>query len=83
MAPPISPSTIDSASTDTSTEPVLKPSARSVAISRARVATAVYIVRIAPNTAPMPISPAMPKPIVRISRVSACDCVGVVFVLAA
>ena len=35
---------------------MLNPSARSVAISRARVATAVYIVRMAPKTAPMPIS---------------------------
>ena len=53
---------------------MLNPSARSVAISRARVATAVYIVRMAPKTAPMPISAAIPKPIVRISRVIASDC---------
>ena len=45
----MAPSTIDSTSTDTMTELVSKPSARSVAISRARVETAVYIVRIAPN----------------------------------
>ena len=64
MTPPIAPSTSDSASTDTSTDMVSNPSARSVAISRARVATAVYIVRIAPKTAPMPISAAMPNPIV-------------------
>jgi len=38
---------------------VLKPSARSVAISRVRVDTAVYIVKMAPNTAPIPISTAM------------------------
>ena len=56
MTPPIAPSASDSASTDTTTDVVLKPSARSVAISRDRVDTAVYIVRMAPNTAPMPIS---------------------------
>ena len=83
MSPPIAPSASDSPSTDTSTALVLNPSARSVAISRARVATAVYIVRMAPNTAPMPISAAMPKPIVRISCVIACDCAGVILVLAA
>ena len=37
---------------------------------RARVATAVYMVRIAPNTAPMPISRAMVKPTVRMSVVN-------------
>ena len=70
----MAPSASDSASTETSTGIVLNPSARSVAISRARVATAVYIVRMAPKTAPIPIRAAMPKPIVRISRVIACDC---------
>ena len=82
MSPPIAPSASDSASTETRTDEVLNPSARSVAISRARVATAVYIVRIAPKTAPMPISAAMPKPIDRISRVIATRLRGVVFVLA-
>ena len=38
------------------------------------VDTAVYIVRIAPNTAPIPISAAMPKPTVRISVDSWRDC---------
>ena len=59
MAPPIAASASDSASTEISTDVVLKPSARSVAISRVLVDTAVYIVRIAPNTAPMPISTAI------------------------
>ena len=47
--PPSAASASDSARTDTSTAPALNPSARSVAISRARVATAVYIVKIAPK----------------------------------
>ena len=74
MAPPSAARASDSAITDTTTELALKPSARSVAISRERVDTAVYIVRIAPNTAPMPISNAMPKPTVWMRPVSARDC---------
>ena len=49
-----------------------KPSARSVAISRVRLATAVYIVITAPNTAPMPISTPMIMPIVRMIICSVC-----------
>ncbi|MEZ5283540.1 MAG: hypothetical protein R2712_01780 [Vicinamibacterales bacterium] len=64
----------DSASTDTTTEVVLKPSARRVAISRDRVETAVHIVRTAPKTAPMPISAAMANPSPRMSALRACDC---------
>ena len=74
MTPPMAASASDSTSTDTTTDVVLKPSARSVAISRDRVDTAVYIVRMAPNTAPMPISAAMPKPTPWIRPLSARDC---------
>ena len=69
----MAPSTSDSTSTETTTDVVLKPRARSVAISRVRVDTAVYIVRMAPKTAPTAISTAMPKPTVRISVVSVCE----------
>jgi hypothetical protein len=51
-----------------------KPSARSVAISCVRDATAEYIVLTAPKIAPSPISTAMPTPIVRITVCSTCDC---------
>ena len=64
----------DSIITDTTTDAASKPSARSVAISRDRVDTAVYIVRMAPNTAPMPISAAMPNPTPRMRLLSARDC---------
>ena len=42
----MTPSASDSAKTDTSTDAVLNPSARSVAISRARVATACTSLRV-------------------------------------
>jgi hypothetical protein len=61
MAPPTSASSSDSSISDTTTAPLPKPSARSVAISRVRAATALYIVFSAPNTAPMAIKNAIRK----------------------
>ena len=73
--PPIA---ISSASTmnDSTTEPPPKPSARRVAISRARAATAEYIVFSAPKTAPMAITKATRKPSTRISVLTICDCLA-------
>ncbi len=53
MTPPSSASSMVSISTETITGTPRKPMARSVAISRARVATAAYMVLSAPNTAPI------------------------------
>ena len=72
-APPAA-RTIASVSTEKTTAPAPNPRARKVAISRVREATAVYIVLMAPKTAPMPISTAMKYPSVRMSRLSCCDC---------
>ena len=63
-----------STSTDMTTGTLPKPSARSVAISRVRAATAEYIVLTAPKIAPSPISAAMANPIVRMIACSTCDC---------
>ena len=52
-APPSSASSIVSSITETTTGRPRKPIARSVAISRARAATAAYMVLSAPNTAPI------------------------------
>ena len=50
--------------TEMTTGPLENPRARRVAISRVRAATAVYMVLMAPKTAPMPMrnamTPAMP-----------------------
>jgi hypothetical protein len=56
------------------TGPALKPRARSVAISRVRAETAVYMVLRAPKSAPRPMSRAMgiPRPVIR--PVSSADC---------
>ena len=45
--------------TDTTTAPLPNPSARSVAISRVRADTELYIVLSAPKTAPIAIRKAM------------------------
>ncbi len=64
----------DSDSTETTTGPAPNPSARSVAISRVRAATALYIVLSAPNNAPSAIRLAMKTPMVVMKRVTAVDC---------
>ena len=74
MTPPMAPNASDSTSTETTTDVALNPSALSVAISRDRVDTAVYIVRIAPKIAPIPIRAAMPNPTPLMSPLSARDC---------
>jgi len=74
MTPPTSASSSDSSMSETTTAPLPNPSARRVAISRVRAATALYIVFSAPNTAPMAIRNAMIKPSVVINRVMASDC---------
>ncbi|MCE2541194.1 MAG: hypothetical protein J4G16_12680 [Acidobacteria bacterium] len=51
-----------------------KPRARSVAISRVRAATAVYIVLMPPNTAPIPIRSAITVPMPVMMPVMAWDC---------
>ena len=55
ITPPTKASTIASIITDTSTGNAPKPIARSVAISRVRVATAAYIVLSAAKIAPRPM----------------------------
>ena len=74
MTPPASASSSDSSMSETTTGPPPKPSARNVAISRVRAATALYIVFNAPNTAPTAIKNAIRKPRVVISRVRVSDC---------
>ena len=54
--PPASASSTDSKTNDVSTLRRRKPSARSVPISRVRAETIAYIVFIAPNTAPTPMT---------------------------
>ena len=51
-----------------------KPMARMVAISRARPATAAYMVFNAPNTAPMAMMVPMTVPRILISLASPADC---------
>ena len=63
----------DSNITERITGPEPKPSARSVAISRVRVATALYIVFNAPNNAPNAIIPAINTPIFSMKPVSIED----------
>ena len=63
---------------ETTTAPLPKPSARSVAISRVRAATALYMVFSAPNTAPMAMSNAIRKPSVVINRVMRFGLLGVI-----
>ena len=65
----------NSTSTDTTTGPPPKPIARSVAISRVRAETAVYIVFNAPKIAPIPIRPAIsiPTPVTRLWTIEACS----------
>jgi hypothetical protein len=58
---------------DTTIAPPPKPSARNVAISRVRAATALYIVFNAPNTAPMAMRKAIQNPSVSI-RASGLEC---------
>ena len=78
MSPPIPPPTMasatDSAMTETTTGPLENPSARRVAISRVRLATAVYMVLMAPNTAPMPIRNAMTEAMPVMMAVTASVC---------
>ena len=64
----------DSMTNETITLPAPNPSARIVAISRARSVTAEYIVLSAPNTAPMPITAATMEPSTVMSVVSWRDC---------
>ena len=59
---------------ETTTLPAAKPSARIVAISRARSVTAEYIVLSAPKTAPIPMTAATIEPSTVMSVVSWRDC---------
>ena len=56
------------------TGPLPNPSARSVAISRVREDTALYIVLSAPKTAPIPMRAAMSVPRPVMSPEIAVDC---------
>ena len=67
------PSTIASTSTDVTTGAAPKPMARNVAISRARLATALYMVFSAATMAPSPIMIARTQPaVVTILRNNSC-----------
>ena len=57
ISDPLKVRTSASVITDRTTGPAPKPRARKVAISRARLATAAYIVLRAPNMAPMAMMP--------------------------
>ena len=70
--PPTTLSSTASTSTDKTTGMLPNPSARNVAISRVRLATAVYIVMTAPNAAPTPISTPIIIPIVRMIICRVC-----------
>src|SRR5437762_2724694 len=72
--PPTSAMHSASMTNDITTLPAPKPSARMVAISRARAVTAEYIVLSAPKTAPMPITAATIEPRTVMSVVSCRDC---------
>ena len=76
MTPPARASNADSSITDTTTGAPEKPMARSVAISRARVDTAAYMVLSAPNTAPTAMIPATTRPRMRIRRLRRSPCVA-------
>ena len=72
--PPTSAMHRDSSTNDTTMLPLPKPTARRVAISRARSAIAEYMVLSAPKTAPMPMTTAtiVPRTVIRV--VSCRDC---------
>ena len=72
-SPPIPAMNSASTTKDITTLGPPKPSARMVAISRERSATAEYMVLRAPNTAPSPITAATIEPSTVMSPVSICD----------
>ena len=72
--PPSSASSMVSSITAVTTGTLRKPSARRVAISRARPATAAYMLLSAPNTAPIAMIAPITEPRMRISLVSPSDC---------
>ena len=74
MMPPVKASASDSINTEQTTGAAPKPSARSVAISRPRAATALYIVLSAPNNAPNAIIRATTVPSVVMKLVVIVDC---------
>jgi len=74
--PPTSAMHKDSTTNEMTMLPLPNPSARSVAISRERSATAEYIVFSAPKTAPIPITTAMIEPSTVIRVVSCRDCLA-------
>ena len=75
-APPTNAMQSASKTNDITTLPVPKPSARMAAISRARSATAEYIVFSAPKTAPMPMTAATMEPRTRINVEIWRDCLS-------
>ena len=74
MTPPTRLSSTASTSTETTTGQLPNPSARSVAISRVRLATAEYIVLTAPKTAPIPSARRCRSRCDRMIVCSTCDC---------
>ena len=74
IRPPISASSIVSSITATTTGRPEKPIARSVAISRARDATAANMVLSAPNIAPIAMIAPTARPIALITWVICSDC---------
>ena len=74
MRPPASASSMVSSITATTTGRPEKPMARSVAISRARAATAANMVLSAPNIAPIAMIAPTVMPMMRITFVMPSDC---------
>ena len=72
--PPIREISSDSNINDRMTDPPPNPRARIVAISRARAATAEYMVLRAPKTAPIAITKATRKPSTLINVLTIRDC---------
>ena len=73
MAPPAAASNMVSSNTETITGTRRNPRARKVAISRARAATAEYIVLSAPKTAPMAMMAPTVMPRIRAMRARPSD----------